>query len=169
MVFIYILELENNKYYIGKTLNPNFRLEQHLTYNGSEWTKKYKPKKVLEIIQNCDDFDEDKYTLKYMKHYGISNVRGGTFCKVNLDKNNLDIINKMITSSTDKCYICGKYGHFAKDCYKKINILKDTIYNKHLYFNSKNKCYRCGREGHYSTNCYALKHINGKYLGNTSF
>jgi predicted GIY-YIG superfamily endonuclease len=29
MKFIYILELENNKYYVGKTTNPYFRLEQH--------------------------------------------------------------------------------------------------------------------------------------------
>ena len=28
MVFIYILELENKKYYVGKTTNPDFRLEQ---------------------------------------------------------------------------------------------------------------------------------------------
>ena len=38
MVFIYILELENNKYYVGKTTNPNFRLEQHFNNSGSHWT-----------------------------------------------------------------------------------------------------------------------------------
>ena len=26
MVFIYILQLENNKYYVGKSNNPDFRL-----------------------------------------------------------------------------------------------------------------------------------------------
>ncbi len=29
MVFIYILQLEQGKYYIGKTNNPTFRLENH--------------------------------------------------------------------------------------------------------------------------------------------
>lgn len=40
-ISIYILELENNKYYIGKTTNSNFRLKQHYNSDGSVWTKKY--------------------------------------------------------------------------------------------------------------------------------
>ena len=65
MVFIYILELENKKYYVGKTTNPDFRLEQHFNNSGSQWTKKYKPIKILELKSNCDDYDEDKYTKMY--------------------------------------------------------------------------------------------------------
>ena len=62
MVTIYILELEEGKYYIGKTSNIDLRIEQHNELYGSEWTKKYKPINVLEIIKDCDDYDEDKYT-----------------------------------------------------------------------------------------------------------
>ena len=29
MIYIYTLQLEEGKYYIGKTLNPDFRIEQH--------------------------------------------------------------------------------------------------------------------------------------------
>jgi predicted GIY-YIG superfamily endonuclease len=93
MVFIYILQLENKKYYVGKTSNPDFRLEQHFNSFGSQWTKKYKPQKVIEIISNCDNFDEDKYTLKFMEKYGINNVRGGTFCELKLNRDNIEIIN----------------------------------------------------------------------------
>ena len=39
------LQLENNKYYVGKTTNLDFRIEQHFNSSGSQWTKKYKPKK----------------------------------------------------------------------------------------------------------------------------
>ena len=39
MTNIYILKLKNNKYYIGKTNNPQFRLTQHFDSNGSAWTK----------------------------------------------------------------------------------------------------------------------------------
>jgi hypothetical protein len=63
MIFIYVLELENKKYYIGKTTNPDFRLEQHFNFSGSQWTKKYKPIKILELKSNCDDYDEEKYTI----------------------------------------------------------------------------------------------------------
>ena len=66
MVYIYVLKLEKGKYYVGKTNNPYFRLESHFNSNGSAWTQKYKPIKILKIIDNCDDYDEDKYTRKYM-------------------------------------------------------------------------------------------------------
>ncbi len=66
MLYIYILELEQNKFYVGKTNNPNFRLQDHFNSNGSVWTKKYKPIKLLELIPNSDDYDEDKYTRIYM-------------------------------------------------------------------------------------------------------
>ena len=116
MVFIYILKLEQEKYYVGKTTNPSFRLEKHFTSSGSYWTKKYKPISVIEIISNCDDYDEDKHTIKYMEKYGINNVRGGSFCEIKLSDNNKITLNQMIKSVTDKCYICGKNDHFANDC-----------------------------------------------------
>jgi len=122
MVYIYVLELEKGKYYIGKTNNPKFRINNHYNSNGAEWTKKYKPINVIEIIPNCDNYDEDKYTLQYMEKYGINNVRGGSFCKIRLDKNNFITLEQMINNITDKCYICGNKGHYANKCTSKEKI-----------------------------------------------
>ena len=78
---IYVIELENNKFYVGRSNIPKQRILNHFKENGSEWTKLYKPIKVLSQIKG-DNIDEEKYTLLYMKKYGIDNVRGGAFCKL---------------------------------------------------------------------------------------
>ena len=119
MVFIYALELEGGKYYIGKTNNPQFRLDSHFKSNGSEWTKKYKPVNVLEVKPNCDDYDEDKVTRQYMDKYGINNVRGGSFVSVKLEKSIIDTLKQMSNGTNNRCFVCGKEGHFAKDCHDK--------------------------------------------------
>ena len=119
MTKLYILELESNKYYVGKTNNVSFRLTSHFNNNGSYWTKKYKPKRVIELIENCDKFDEDKYTLTYMEKYGINNVRGGSFCQINLSESTIKTINNILTSVNDQCYKCGSPSHFAVDCKTK--------------------------------------------------
>lgn len=119
MVYIYTLLLENNKYYIGKTNNPDIRLDNHFNSFGSNWTNKYKPLHVIEILNNCDDYDEDKYTLKYMAEYGINNVRGGSFCQIILAPEYIRTIKQMIAGSSDRCYLCNSTEHFANKCMEK--------------------------------------------------
>lgn len=164
MVYIYILKLRNNKYYIGKTQNPTFRLEDHFENNGSTWTKINKPILVHEIKPDCDNEDEDKITIQYMKKYGINNVRGGSFCKNKLDEASVSTIKRMISGSSDKCYNCGE-DHFVKDCpdmgKQKCQL---AVGSAEWGSWSKNKCDRCGRSNHTSDNCYASTHINGKYI-----
>ena len=135
MVFIYILLLELNKYYIGKTNNPDIRIDNHFNCYGSEWTKIYKPIKVYELISDCDSYDEDKYTLKYMEKEGIDNVRGGSFSQIKLSDEQIKLINQMIKGASDKCFNCGKSGHFIKDCIEsKIQDYLKDIKNENIQY-----------------------------------
>ena len=98
MVFIYILRCLGDKYYIGYTNTPNFSIENH---DFNEWTKTYKPVEIVEIFDNCDRYDEDKYTIKYMSKYGIDNVRGGSWKDFNLSIYDRTTLGKMIQDKNE--------------------------------------------------------------------
>lgn len=123
MSIIYILKLEENKYYVGRTKNINNRVLEHFTNNGSEWTKKYKPVEIINEYKG-DNFDEEKHTLLTMEKYGINNVRGGSYCKIELTEIDIQKAQQTIYSIQDKCYKCGVKGHYAKEC-EKIQLLNN--------------------------------------------
>lgn len=115
MVFIYILQCEEDKYYVGKTDTNKFRIDTHFDSNGSEFTKKYKPIDIYQIIPECDKYDEDKYVKKYMDKYGIDNVRGGTYSRIELTTEEKKYLEKELWGANDLCFLCGGE-HFVKDC-----------------------------------------------------
>ena len=113
---LYVLALEDGKYYVGKTNNLEKRIEEHRDGEGSIWTKKYAPINVVQIIHDCGRFDEDNYTKSYMKKYGINNVRGGSYTQIKLSNEQINLLETEIKGLNDECFKCGKKGHFAKDC-----------------------------------------------------
>ena len=101
MFSIYVLKCKNNKYFIGRTSKEEFSLENYFNSLGNRWTFLNEPIELLELIRNCDKFDEDKYTLKYMDKYGIDNVRGGSWNKENLNDDEKEIIKKMLNNANN--------------------------------------------------------------------
>ena len=134
MVNIYVLKLEKDKYYVGKTNNTFQRLNQHNTGKGAKWTKKYPPIDILYWHSDMSDIDENKITIQMMREFGVNNVRGGSWTKVDMSKAELEKLNSRVK-----------------------NLSRNTE-------KQKKKCIRCGRNSHDVSTCYARFHLNGKPL-----
>lgn len=83
--WLYVLKLEEGKYYVGITSKtPERRFRQHMNGTmGARWTRHYKPIKIYDSkqlgsvsIDKAQEY-EGKVTREYMKKYGDNNVRGG--------------------------------------------------------------------------------------------
>jgi hypothetical protein len=117
VISVYVLKCEQGKYYVGKTARTvSARVAEHQCNQGSEWTKKYHVIELVETKNNADQFDEDKYTKKYMLLYGIDNVRGAAYTQINMEKSTKDHIAREILSANDMCFKCCTQGHLASRC-----------------------------------------------------
>jgi len=114
---LYVLKLIKDKYYIGIT-NKDLRVRflQHKQGIGASWTKLYKPISIVETLMTSNKFDEDKWTKMYMDKYGIDNVRGGSYTKINLDEYQIKALKLELCTANNLCFKCGKFGHFASQC-----------------------------------------------------
>jgi hypothetical protein len=170
-MIIYILELEKSKYFIGSTNNLQTTLQNHYNKIESEWTKKYLFKDVIETYEG-ERLDETKTTILYMDKFGIENVRGGVYNKMELSFEDYLNIRKNIYFNNNLCTACGKTGHLLENCNELIcyrcgrldhmgyRCIETTHYN-----NGKlNGCYRCGRPDHWHYRCNRSKDIYGRKL-----
>lgn len=181
---LYVLKLEHDKYYVGKTDDINRRFEEHKTGKGSEWTKMYKPIKVIHTAKINSEHDENNLTKDYMQKYGIENVRGGSYCQTTLGSTTFEFLERETRGNTDACFKCGKTGHFVRECTyqessedeqvwvadccgKEFTNLTRAVTHERKCTEKQYKeptCYRCGRKGHYSPDCYARKDVDGDDL-----
>ena len=136
MVNIYILKCKEEKYYVGRTDHTFQRFNQHLDGSGAKWTQKYPPIDLYAFHRDMRNYDETKITIQMMKKFGIENVRGGRYTKVNMTSRDIAKIERRI-------YGKNKWGK------------KRTV---------KKKCARCGRTSHTESSCYARYHVDGTPL-----
>lgn len=171
---IYILLLEKGKWYVGHTdRKDGDRFTEHFSGNGAKWTQLYKPIQVMEWREGTLA-DENRVTLEYMEIYGWWNVRGGSYCNVEMsappkqlmpklpaqiNKPQNILIPKEIKQETKKVFKNGRWITIKINESKQIKPIKKT---------NAGACNRCGRQGHYESKCFANTDIDGDYINSES-
>lgn len=110
MWFVYVLALENNKYYVGRTNNVNSDIERHKAGEFCEFTRINKPMNSFEFDVSTSTFDEDCMVKKYMSTDGINNVRGGSYSSLELTCGQIMSLQRELMYAANKKLICSD-GH----------------------------------------------------------
>ena len=80
--WLYILKLENDKYYVGITDDLSRRLNQHFGNRGFNWTKLHKPLSMVHLRSSVPLKMENDVSTEYKTIHGSENVRGGSWCDI---------------------------------------------------------------------------------------
>lgn len=148
--YVYVLNLEHGRYYVGKSKDPTARFHIHKSGKGAIFTAIHKPIGMTIVGPRNALFDEDNVVKSLMREHGIDMVRGGTYSQPYLPRTTIDVLRREILHADNKCYHCEQLGHVAARCATSV------------------RCSRCNRDSHTVDQCYAKTHVNGAPLSPTA-
>lgn len=121
----YVLRLQNGKFYVGSSVCPRSRLQQHLhSIDAPEWTKLNPPIELIDGYcrdgfymsnpKGCMEQDEF-YSQVYAE--GVDNVRGWLYANPVLTNEARSEIERQVCAHFNLCYKCGHSSHQSSSCY----------------------------------------------------
>jgi predicted GIY-YIG superfamily endonuclease len=113
---IYVLRLQGGRFYVGKAEDVRRRIQEHINGHGSAWTRLFRPIAIEDIKLKASIFDEDKITKEYMSLHGTENVRGGSYCQVELPPDQIQALERELRSAKNLCLRCGSGNHLVAAC-----------------------------------------------------
>jgi len=140
MVWVYVLKLARNRWYVGTTdVDPETEYTNHYNGLGTDWTSNYRPQS-MELVSISSSMESVReLTLELMRRYGMDMVRGypwtGNYISVGT---RADIQSWILDNSPVTCWICRSSGHLPSLCLEM-------------------RCQRCHRYGHSREMCGAAR------------
>ena len=133
--YVYVLQLRDDCWYVGTTVDPTSRLEAHRSgKGGAEWTRQHPPVKGfssnLKEVDGDEEqarLDEDAEVKRLMKEHGIENVRGGSYSTRTLSRTDVKSLSKELRHASGGCLRCGHKSHWATNCYAGKDVAGNSI------------------------------------------
>ena len=117
---VYVLELAQGRVYVGHSGDLRRRVQQHMSGQGSAFTKAFPPTGVLlprlGCVSGSAEAAERDETLRYMFLRGIQLVRGWRYVRVEMPEHEVQDAEENIRELFDLCRRCGHPGHFVTQC-----------------------------------------------------
>jgi predicted GIY-YIG superfamily endonuclease len=117
---VYVLELAQGRVYVGHSMDVRRRILQHMSGQGSAFTKAFPPTGVhlprLGCVSGSPEAAERDETLRYMFLRGIQLVRGWRYVRVEMADEEVQDAEQNIRELYDLCRRCGHPGHFVTHC-----------------------------------------------------
>jgi hypothetical protein len=128
---IYVIECKNGKYYVGKTnQDADYNIIEYFSFY-TQWLKEWGPRYVTHSFEVIETVNVDFYVRHYMRKYGSTNVRGGSYNSPKLRIEQLKELRETLWEGF------GEPSSFATG----LNLLRITT------------CEKCGLIGHSATVC----------------
>lgn len=114
---VYVLELPDGRYYVGKSHCVAERLRQHAAGQGAACAKGYL-RRAVPLTPRGDDLEawERAETLARMRRHGIGRVRGWMYTAPEMSEALREHAYQQVCERYDLCRRCGRDGHFAASC-----------------------------------------------------
>lgn len=127
-LFLYTLRLQDDCWYVGTTAAPPTRLQAHIGGQGAEWTRVHPVLNgfhSLKLLDTGNDantmadarLQEDLQVKRLMHVHGLSRVRGGSYSRVHLSRDDVKALSKELWHANGGCLRCGRASHWKSDCF----------------------------------------------------
>lgn len=171
---LYVLRLQDDCWYVGTTNDLQRRVSDHSRGQGAAWTKAHPVIKLYESMPCPDPLLEDYKTKEYMRRYGMDKVRGGTYCQIRLNEQQVEALTQEFRMADGQCLNCGG-DHYIHACPEPKSKGKGRAHNgqrvaktaspaKKSDPSDRALCIRCGRNNHTVDTCYANTRRDGTPL-----